>query len=85
MKNANFAVLTNGCSLSLMCVNPCKKCSLVETFKDVNNVSVDVTVTPAKSLVLEFALKGNEAEKNALFPTVREMTKQMCAMCQNSR
>ncbi|MBQ5699747.1 MAG: hypothetical protein IIV74_00425 [Alphaproteobacteria bacterium] len=85
MKKANFAVLTNGCSLSLMCIKPCKKCSLVETFKDVDNVSVDVTVTPANSLVLELGLKGNETEKNALFPTVYEMTKQMCAMCQNSR
>ena len=72
-------------TLHLMCVRPCANCSLAQTFNSIENVAAVVTKTPEQALVLELKLKGTGTENRDLLPTVCEMTKQICNMCQKNR
>lgn len=77
-----YTTITTNDTLHLMCVNPCDECKLAKTFKDINNVSSNVTRTPDNVLVL--GLRAHDDQDNTLFlmSTINELSKQICGMCQ---
>lgn len=85
MIQKNYAILTDESSLRLMCIRPCQECSLIQTFKDIENVSSSATHTPENTLVLGLTAKGTDKEKQSLLPTIQELTQQICNMCQRNR
>lgn len=85
MIKKNYAILTDESSLHLMCIRPCQECSLIKTFKGIENVSSSATRTPENTLVLGLTAKGTDKEKQSLLPTIQELTQQICNMCQRNR
>lgn len=85
MQDQKFSILTKEDSLHLMCVNPCLGCGVFKTFVGLENISVDVARTTANTQVVDLFVSGPESEKRALMVTVREMTRQMCQLCQKGR
>lgn len=85
MKEQKYSILTDNNSLHLMCVRPFQECSLVKSFQDIENVSLSATRTPENVLLLCLKPQGTQEEKQALLPTLRELTQQMCDTCQRNR